>query len=399
VNEPKIDWLRRRFEKARSEAIPEMGRLNIAIFGQSGVGKSTLVNAILGSDVASTGIGRPATKDSISYWHARDHIGFLDTRGLEIARDAKGIIAELARFTRGKGERSLSDQLHVAWYCIQSGRRRFEDGEAVFIDALRNLGIPVLIVLTQVPFHDGKYDPDALELKSYIDQLGLASHGAPAFPTYAKESPFLGLKVHGLRELLDETFRLASGGVPSAVTRSQGIEFEERQDPKFGRAHGLARRGQRPMKGHVFISYVREDSRRVDELQQLLENAGIPVWRDTGSLWPGEDWRLEIERAIAGDALVFIACFSRAGLGRSKSYQNEELFLAIEQLRLRRPDNPWLIPVRFDNCEVPGFDIGGGRTLKSLQYADLFGDGSSLGADRLVAVIRRIFGQLGDIND
>ena len=76
------------------------------------------------------------------------------------------------------------------------------------------------------------------------------------------------------------------------------------------------------------------------------------MWRDTASLWPGEDWRENIRRAITDDALVFIACFSRVSLGRDRSYQNEGLLLAIEQLRLRRPDVPWLIPVRFDDCDI-----------------------------------------------
>jgi hypothetical protein len=115
--------------------------------------------------------------------------------------------------------------------------------------------------------------------------------------------------------------------------------------------------------GYAFISYVREDSRKVDRLQRTLEAAGVRVWRDTANLWPGEDWRAKIRQAITNDALVFIACFSRKSLARGRSYQNEELALALEQLRLRRPDVPWLIPVRFDDCDIPEWDIGGGRTL------------------------------------
>ena len=40
--------------------------------------------------------------------------------------------------------------------------------------------------------------------------------------------------------------------------------------------------------GHAFISYVHEDAAEVDWLQQALESAGVPVWRDTVNLWPGE---------------------------------------------------------------------------------------------------------------
>lgn len=142
--------------------------------------------------------------------------------------------------------------------------------------------------------------------------------------------------------------------------------------------------------GHVFISYVREDSEQVDALQRVLDDIEIPVWRDTASLWPGDSWRDVIRRAITDDALVFVACFSRNGLARDKSYQNEELSLAVEQLRLRRPDVPWLIPVRFDDCPIPDWDIGGGRTLRSIQRADLFGDEYGIGVARLVTAILTI---------
>jgi TIR domain len=142
--------------------------------------------------------------------------------------------------------------------------------------------------------------------------------------------------------------------------------------------------------GHAFISYVREDSSHVDQLQRALEAAGIPVWRDTASLWPGEDWRVNIRRAITNDALAFIACFSRQSWSRDKSFQNEELIVAIDQLRLRRPDVPWLIPVRFDDCAIPDRDLGGGRTLASIQTADLFGEHIADGTARLVTAVLQI---------
>jgi hypothetical protein len=149
--------------------------------------------------------------------------------------------------------------------------------------------------------------------------------------------------------------------------------------------------------GHAFISYVREDSHDVDKLQQTLAAAGIPVWRDTADLWPGQDWRIMIRNAITKNALVFIACFSSRSIAREKSYQNEELLLAIEQLRLRHPDVPWLIPVRFDACDIPDLEIGGGRTLASIQRADLFSEGREAGIARLVMTILRILGLPADL--
>ena len=145
--------------------------------------------------------------------------------------------------------------------------------------------------------------------------------------------------------------------------------------------------------GHAFISYGRADSHQVDLLQRALQASGVPVWRDTADLLPGEDWHMKIRNAITDNALVFIACFSRSSLSCDISYQNEELTLAIDQLRLRRPDEPWLIPVRLDECDIPDLNIGGGRTLASIQCADVFGDRFEEGAERLVAAVLRILGR------
>jgi hypothetical protein len=147
---------------------------------------------------------------------------------------------------------------------------------------------------------------------------------------------------------------------------------------------------------HAFISYVREDSGTVDWLQRKLEAADVRVWRDTADLWPGEDWRAKIRQAIRDDALVFIACFSQQSVARDRSFQNEELVLAIEELRCRPQGVPWLIPVRFSECDIPDLDIGAGRTLRSIQRADLFGDRADEGINRLITSIRRIQGRTVD---
>ncbi len=147
-----------------------------------------------------------------------------------------------------------------------------------------------------------------------------------------------------------------------------------------------------PEPGHAFICYASGDADHADRLQQALKAAGIPVWRDVADVWPGEDWRLAIRDAITKDALAFLACFSRAGLALAKSAQNEELLLAIEQLRQRRPQDVWLIPIRFDDCDLPDLDLGAGRTLTSLRCADLFGDRYEIESARLVQAIQRILG-------
>jgi hypothetical protein len=143
--------------------------------------------------------------------------------------------------------------------------------------------------------------------------------------------------------------------------------------------------------GHAFLSYGRDDQVAVDRLHQILEAAGIKVWRDT-YLQPGEDWRMRIRQSITREALVFIACFSSHGTSLRASHQNEELVLAIEQFRIRNPAIPWLIPVRLDDCSVPDFNIGGGRTLASLRCVDLFGAHREIEIARLLAAVWQVLG-------
>lgn len=144
---------------------------------------------------------------------------------------------------------------------------------------------------------------------------------------------------------------------------------------------------------HVFISYVREDSDRVDGLCAVLEAAQIPYWRDRQDLGPGDAWRAEIRAAIRDGSLVFLACFSDNSRAKDKSYMNEELSLAVEELRLRPPGRVWLIPVRFDAGDVPEWDLGAGRVLSDLNYSDLFGEEHTANVVRLVTTISRLLGE------
>lgn len=144
------------------------------------------------------------------------------------------------------------------------------------------------------------------------------------------------------------------------------------------------------VEGHVFISYVHEDKARVDRLQTILEAAGIRVWRDTQDLWPGEDWKQRIHDAISNGALAFLACFSEHSAARPKNYQNAELALAADEIRLRPPGTPWLIPVRFDAVGLPDYDLGGGRSLHNLQRVDVIGEEWAAPCARLVTSILRI---------
>lgn len=141
---------------------------------------------------------------------------------------------------------------------------------------------------------------------------------------------------------------------------------------------------------HVFVSYVREDRKHVDELCSLLEAAKIPYWRDLKSISPGDHWKTKVSEAIRSGSLVFLACFSEESVSKRKSYMNEELTLAVEEFRLLPPEATWMIPVRFDDIEVPRWDLGAGRTIHDLNFSNLFGEDKVKETVALVAAIGKI---------
>jgi hypothetical protein len=162
-----------------------------------------------------------------------------------------------------------------------------------------------------------------------------------------------------------------------------------------GRHHNwvmTADHSEAPQDRHAFISYVHEDEELVDRLQDALEAAGVKVWRDKDDLPPGSDWATEIRQAITQRSLAFIACFSNASDSRARSYQYEELVVAVEQFRQLRPGEQWLFPVRFDDVPLPEYSLGAGRTMDSLHRTDLFGRRRDSNLIRLTAAINQRVG-------
>ncbi len=153
-----------------------------------------------------------------------------------------------------------------------------------------------------------------------------------------------------------------------AVNDSRGAPIEVEEDSERDK---LPRSQVMRRAKHVFVSYVRENEPIINRLCDDLRRHGINVWRDREAIMPGQRWQRAIQNAIR-DGTYFIACFSRHYSNRSRTYMNEELTVAIEELRTRHPDKVWFIPVRLDNCKVPRRNIGAGEDLTSLQWVDLF---------------------------
>ena len=146
---------------------------------------------------------------------------------------------------------------------------------------------------------------------------------------------------------------------------------------------------------HVFISYCHENIDAVDRLCENLISRGIKVWLDRTALEPGMQWKPAIQQAIH-QGTYFVACFSKESNAREQTYMSEELTLAVEKLRDRPFDKVWFIPIKLNECEIPGIDIGGGATLRDLQSVNLYEDWE-IGIQQIVNVMQSACAQ-GSLN-
>lgn len=121
---------------------------------------------------------------------------------------------------------------------------------------------------------------------------------------------------------------------------------------------------------HVFLSYCHDNFEQARQLHDALAEQGFDVWWDRNIL-PGQDWKREIRTAIKRSFAV-IACFSREVTARDSTGMYPELRSAIGVYCEQAPGSVFLIPVRFSFCDIPELEIDSTRTLKDLQYADLF---------------------------
>lgn len=137
----------------------------------------------------------------------------------------------------------------------------------------------------------------------------------------------------------------------------------------------------------VFVSYVWENADTVKRLCRDLSRHGVEIWRDTEELFPGDRFK-EVIRTAIQNGPFFLACFSRESILKPRAYMNEELSIAIEELRLRQTTRAWFIPVRLSECEIPNLSIGGGAYLRDLYWVDLFKDWNT-GIDKILRVLRR----------
>ncbi len=211
INPDEIDSLLQ--ETARR--IRSMGSVNILVAGQTGVGKSTLINAVFGEQFAKTAAGRPVTQNAEWFSSESVPLRILDTRGLE-AKDYEETLQMMrSEIEHLRAQQDERDQLHLGWVCISSPSSRVQDCEVDIVRILNKYDIPAIVVLTK--------DDDDEEFAVIVGQIMVERRAEVAgiVPVRALSKPKRGSA--GLEDLVAATFKALPQAHRSAFAAAQKI--------------------------------------------------------------------------------------------------------------------------------------------------------------------------------
>ena len=144
-----------------------MRKVRIVIMGKTGVGKSTIINAVLGEYAAETGDGAAITQENKvykckrlietsssedgKYSRVNHEISLYDTVGLEVSKSITNqTLQKIKTHIQEAKNNSNIEDVNIVWFCINERTNRLEEYEVNLIKKLSiEYEIPFAIVQTQ----------------------------------------------------------------------------------------------------------------------------------------------------------------------------------------------------------------------------------------------------------
>ena len=206
------------FEEIIQETIKNLGQVNIIIAGKTGVGKSTLINAVFNEDMAETGVGRPVTQCMREYSKEGSFYHIFDTKGFELdsyQEMKENIIQEI----RKRKSTDPKEHLHIMWYCVSDEGKRIEPAEIDFIKEITK-EIPTIWVFTKAMSSDLTFFNKVKE-ENYNTITHLIRVLALGY-----ETPIGVVPPFGIQELIELTYNLLPDAAKKAFAAAQKVNKE-----------------------------------------------------------------------------------------------------------------------------------------------------------------------------
>ncbi len=193
-------------EKMREVIKKEKPIMNILLMGATGVGKSSLINALFGQEVAKAGIGKPVTQHLEKYVDEEKGLILWDTKGIE-AEDYQNTMESLKKEMEDSFK-TLDEKkaIDVAYLCVKETSSRVEEREKELLSLTKKWNIPTIVVFTNTQEKAG--DAFVKEAQKIInEEWGFGGFVKAYARVNSVAFSFRGIEVpvEGLKELVDET--------------------------------------------------------------------------------------------------------------------------------------------------------------------------------------------------
>eukprot|EP00002_Diphylleia_rotans_P031265 TRINITY_DN648_c0_g1_i1.p1 TRINITY_DN648_c0_g1~~TRINITY_DN648_c0_g1_i1.p1 ORF type:complete len:431 (+),score=110.20 TRINITY_DN648_c0_g1_i1:65-1357(+) len=163
--------LAQRFKDTWTEVSNEIKKPNVLLMGVTGAGKSSVVNAVFGAQLAVVGTGVPITQHYSKIEIPRHPVSLFDSKGLEHGQHEEFLHATRHFLSEHNDRAGPAERVHVIWYVLNSANARFQPFERQLCkDILKD--IPIIFIMNKA---DISTDESRRTIHRLIDEMELSN--------------------------------------------------------------------------------------------------------------------------------------------------------------------------------------------------------------------------------
>ena len=213
-----------------------MDKGNILVIGDSGVGKSTLINAVLGEEIAESGFGDKGTTKELKVYES-DVLVFriIDTVGFEPSffKRMWAINAVKKWSKNAVKEGKENSDINVIWFCVEGTSSK------LFPETIKSLAkatsiypsVPIIVVITK-SYSKPEREKNIQMVKEVFEKQKNAKNLKGIIPVVAliyeiDEEQFVAQE--GITELIDMTYNLIPEGMQAAKKDIEAFKLNRKR--------------------------------------------------------------------------------------------------------------------------------------------------------------------------